>query len=92
MKEVSCWRNGNVKVLDGEDLNRILNTGADILDLQVGVIILDDLRKGKTLSHQFKDILNGNARAGHARLAKMDIGVDGNPVGHLFTLVVPAVT
>ncbi len=58
------------------DFNGVLNARANVFELQLGIVILNDLVKGNAFPYQFKDILYGNPRARHAGLPEMDVGIN----------------
>ncbi len=63
-------------IFGGNDINGILNTGLNVLNTQVGIIILDDLPKRDTFSDQFEDVLDRNSSASDTGFPEVNIGVD----------------
>ena len=72
-----------MNILSRDERDRVLQTGFNVLNLKVGIIVLDNFGKGKSIVKQFKNALHGSARAGNARLTKMDLGIDSYSV-HIF--------
>lgn len=64
------------------EFNGVLNTRADIFNLEVRIIILNDFVEWNTLSDQFKYILHRNSRASNTGLAKMYVGIDLDSFSH----------
>ena len=72
-----------MNILSRDERDRVLQTGFNVLNLKVGIIVLDNFGKGKSIVEQFKNTLHGSTRADNARLTKMDLGVDSYSV-HIF--------
>lgn len=72
-----------MNILSRDERDRVLQTGFNVLNLKVGIVVLDDFGKGKSIVEQFKNTLHGSTRAGNARLTKMDLGVDSYSI-HIF--------
>lgn len=75
-----------MNVFSGHERDGVLDTGADILNRDIGVVISNDLVKSQSLIEQFKDALHGDACASDAGFAEMDLGVDDDSVDHVVTL------
>lgn len=65
-----------MQVFSGKHINRVTHTGADIFDLKIWIISLNDLVKRNPFTNQFKYILHSDSCAGHTRFTKMDIRID----------------
>jgi hypothetical protein len=67
---------------------RVSDAGSNILDLQLGVVVFDYLRKRKPFAYQFEDALHRNPGAGYAGFSEMNVGINLNPIScfsHFFT-------
>jgi|GEM_PF-3271440 len=69
-----------MKVFCHHDGRRVFNARANIINLEIGVIVLHDFIKRDAFLDQFKHILYRDARAGNTRFTKMDMGVNGDSV------------
>ena len=58
--------------------DRILDTRANILDGEIGVVITDDLAKGNAFVKQFEDALYRNACTSDTGFPKMDFRVNND--------------
>jgi hypothetical protein len=74
-----------VNVLGCHERDGILNAGLDVWDGDIGIVVPNDLAKGKILIQQFQNALHGNARPRYTRLSKMYLAIDGNSVYHPIT-------
>ena len=66
----------NIPCRDQRD--SVPKASVNIILSQFRIIISGYFSKRKTLINQLKDILNGDARPGNTRLAKVDVGINGN--------------
>ena len=71
-----------MNVFSGKHVDCVLDAGANVLLIEVGIVILTDPAKGNSFAHQFQDALHWNPGARETRLAKMNIRVDGNSLVH----------
>jgi hypothetical protein len=69
------------KILDSHGLNP-RSRNANIIWLQVGVIIPDDLGKGEAFANQLQDALHRNPGPGYAGLPEMNSWFDGESLFH----------
>jgi hypothetical protein len=86
LRGISRGHRPQMDIFSRHQCDSIAQASANILNLEIGIVVLNDLIEGETLIEQLKDILHSNARAGYTRLAKMDVGVDFNSLYHLTTL------
>jgi len=70
------------------DFNGVLQTGLDIFDRQIRIVVPDDIRKGDAILHQLQHGLNRDARTGHTGFSEMNIWLDSDPFMHSFTFYV----
>jgi hypothetical protein len=66
----------------GHDFHCILNAGANTLDLEIGIIALDDFLEGYPFSGQLEYALHWNTRARNTRFAEMNVGVNEYSLFH----------
>lgn len=62
------------------NIDSILNACLNIFNLQLCIVVLDDSRERKPLSHKFKHALDGNSGSRDAWLPKMNPGASAFPV------------
>jgi hypothetical protein len=74
-----------MNILSRHQCDGILQTGADIWNGQLGIIVLQDRLKGKAFVEKFQNALNRNPGAGHTGLAEVDFGIYRDSLVHLFT-------
>src|SRR5262245_15638255 len=70
-------------IFSGNDVHRITDACANILDLEVRIEILNNGIKGKSFKYQFQDTQYRNSRPSHTRFAKMHVRIDSNAFLHL---------
>jgi len=77
-----------MQVLNAQDLDGIADARANVLGLKIGVVIADDVLKGKALAHEFKNIDDGDSCAGNTGLAEMNGRIYLNAFCHDFRSLV----
>ena len=73
-------------IFGAEDLNRILETSANIVGLDVGVVIPRDLIETQALTYQLKHTDHWYPGTCHAGLAEMDFRIYGDAFFHRCTV------
>ena len=73
---------GEVNIFRCQHIHRILDASAEIIGLEVGIIIAGNLIKAKPLPDQFQHALNSDARACDAGFSEMDFRDDSNSILH----------
>src|SRR5262249_30259286 len=76
------YRLSQANVFKRNHVNGILDARPDVFRCELGVIVPTDLGGSQTLAHQFQYALDGDARAGDARLAEVNIRLHNNPTPH----------
>lgn len=64
-----------------------MNAGMNVVYGQFGVVVEDDLGKGKPFFEQINDCLNKNCRADNTRFTELDIGVNDDSFLHCFNFI-----
>jgi hypothetical protein len=73
---------GEVNILGSQHIHCILDASAEIIGLEVGIIIAGNLIKAKPLPDQFQHALDSDARTRDAGFSEMNFRVDGNSISH----------
>ena len=70
---MSFSRDGaDVKVFALDNINGVLHAPLDVLGLEIGIVIANNRLGGHIVPDQLQNRLNGNSRACHAGLSKMN--------------------
>src|SRR6266700_3489061 len=70
-------------IFGSNDVHRITDAGAYIIDLKVRIVILNNGIKGEACKDQFQDPQHGDSRPSHTRFTKMNVWIDCNAFFHL---------
>jgi hypothetical protein len=74
-----------VNLFGGDDVNGVLETGLNVFNLEIGVVVANDFVKRKPFAGQFQHTLNRNSGPRNTGLSKVDLRVDRDSVLHGFT-------
>src|SRR5437868_8247819 len=71
-----------MSVFGGYHVNGVLDAGANVFRLKVGIVVANDVGKAQPFADHFQNVLYRDAGACNAGLAKMNLSVDGDAVSH----------
>lgn len=63
-------------------LNGILQASANVVSLNIGIVVSRDFLEGQALTHEFKDVDYRYPRSGYARLAEVHVRIDRDAFFH----------
>ena len=71
-----------MQVLNAEDLDGVPHAGADVLGLDVGIVVADDFVERHAFANEFQNVGGGGPCAGDTGFAEMDVRSDFDTLCH----------